>query len=226
MEDLEQPIEQLEGAQSDCSEGSNLGKFKDATSLLNAYQNLQAEFTRKSQQLAELKKQTDELTNDKKVLSKTENSSVCDISENSSCDNKPAQFDDFDAILSKKLLKFAENNPTAINCIGDIKQEIIENNQLLNLSNGLEIAYRLTKEKQKCEPAEIVTNPEYIEKYILNNSAITNTIVNGYIKSLAKKESYPKLISGNSANVVATPSDAKPKTLSDANKILCKMLEK
>ncbi|MBQ8424540.1 MAG: hypothetical protein IJX17_00785 [Clostridia bacterium] len=37
-------------------EGSIFGKFKDAKSLLNAYNNLQAEFTRKCQQLAELKK--------------------------------------------------------------------------------------------------------------------------------------------------------------------------
>ena len=41
-------------------EGSNLGKFKDAKSLLDAYNNLQAEFTRKSQKLAEFQKEKEE----------------------------------------------------------------------------------------------------------------------------------------------------------------------
>ena len=36
--------------------GSPFGKFKDSTSLLSAYNSLQAEFTRKSQRLAELEK--------------------------------------------------------------------------------------------------------------------------------------------------------------------------
>lgn len=47
------------GAQSavDASTGgSPFGKFKDSTSLLSAYNSLQAEFTRKSQRLAELEK--------------------------------------------------------------------------------------------------------------------------------------------------------------------------
>ena len=39
--------------------GSNLGKFKDVQTLLNAYNSLQAEFTRKSQKLAELQKEND-----------------------------------------------------------------------------------------------------------------------------------------------------------------------
>ena len=41
---------------SDIQEGSNFGKFKDATSLLNAYNNLEKEFTKKSQKLSELMK--------------------------------------------------------------------------------------------------------------------------------------------------------------------------
>ena len=59
MEKIEQPTEELNGAQFETDVGSMLGKFKDATSLLNAYTNLQAEFTRKSQKLKELEKMVD-----------------------------------------------------------------------------------------------------------------------------------------------------------------------
>lgn len=41
-------------------DGSMLGKFKDAKSLLDAYNNLQSEFTRKSQKLAEFEKNKEE----------------------------------------------------------------------------------------------------------------------------------------------------------------------
>ena len=41
-------------------EGSMLGKFKDTKTLLEAYNNLQSEFTRKSQKLAELQKKNED----------------------------------------------------------------------------------------------------------------------------------------------------------------------
>ncbi len=60
---LEQPVletetteEILDKTSSENQEGSNLGKFKSAKSLLEAYNNLQTEFTKKSQKLAELQK--------------------------------------------------------------------------------------------------------------------------------------------------------------------------
>lgn len=46
--------------QSENSEGSTFGKFKDAQSLLDAYNSLQSEFTRKSQKLAEFQKKLEE----------------------------------------------------------------------------------------------------------------------------------------------------------------------
>ena len=49
-ENLEQPI--VDGS------NNNFGKFKDAESLLKAYSNLEAEFTKKSQKLAQLETET------------------------------------------------------------------------------------------------------------------------------------------------------------------------
>ena len=62
----EKNLEQLETEpevqemQSENSESSIYGKFKDAQTLLDAYNSLQAEFTRKSQKLAEIQKQMEE----------------------------------------------------------------------------------------------------------------------------------------------------------------------
>lgn len=57
---LEQPEIDTE-KQSENQDGSNLGKFKDVQTLLNAYNSLQAEFTRKSQKLAEIQKEKEEI---------------------------------------------------------------------------------------------------------------------------------------------------------------------
>jgi hypothetical protein len=58
---IEQPSLETEslGAQTSTEnqEGSMFGKFKDAKTLLEAYNNLQSEFTRKSQKLAEFQKE-------------------------------------------------------------------------------------------------------------------------------------------------------------------------
>ena len=55
---LEEPVIEPE-KNSENQDGSNLGKFKDVQTLLNAYNSLQAEFTRKSQKLSELQKEND-----------------------------------------------------------------------------------------------------------------------------------------------------------------------
>lgn len=56
-------IEQLEAEpeiKSENSESSIYGKFKDAETLLNAYNSLEAEFTRKSQKLSEIQRKLEE----------------------------------------------------------------------------------------------------------------------------------------------------------------------
>lgn len=56
-------MEQLEtepATQPENSESSIYGKFKDAQTLLDAYNSLEAEFTRKSQKLAEIQKKYEE----------------------------------------------------------------------------------------------------------------------------------------------------------------------
>lgn len=58
---IEQPaLETDEINKTETQEGSMLGKFKDAKSLLEAYNSLQAEFTRKCQKLAEFQKESEE----------------------------------------------------------------------------------------------------------------------------------------------------------------------
>ncbi len=222
MENIEQPTTEVNGAQLSLEEGSILGKFKDATSLLNAYNSLQAEFTRKSQKLKELEKsitQTD-LLSQKESASQEPSVAEKVASENNNC------LENFSSeeTLSNKLLKFAQDNPSSVDYLEQIKQELASSG-LQFLPNGIEIAYRLVKEQQKYEPAEILNNPQFIQDYILPNNQITTLVIDEYIKSLAQGKA-PKVISGESKTTVFSPNENQPKTLADANKIFSKMLEK
>ncbi len=236
MEEIEQPKAEIGGAQPDLPEGSIMGKFKDATSLSKAYANLQAEFTRKSQKLAELERKMSgtEQSSEEDVVAPqsadTEQQNVQNLQQNISGENdcREQNFgsnDDFDAVLSKKLLKFAENNPDAINYLKDVKAELIKAKDLAEIEGGIEIAYRLATAKSKFKPAELLSNPDYIKQYVLQNDQVNKMVIDNYVKSLATIDA-PKVISGGSSSVVVAPNYQKPKTLSDANKIFSKMLEK
>ena len=69
IENLEQPINEEKGS-------NEFGKFKDAESLLKAYNNLEAEFTKKSQKLASL--ESESLKNQNELNKKAEQERVVD----------------------------------------------------------------------------------------------------------------------------------------------------
>lgn len=101
MENLEQPIKEL---------GSNaFGKFKDAESLLKAYNNLEAEFTKKSQRLSSLEE-------DKKNIEQNEQKFREQEKAIDEIVNKFEVFKPFSSAL-KESLKGNENL--------DVKEELI-----------------------------------------------------------------------------------------------------
>ncbi len=219
---IEQPLDENSGAQLDSENGSMLGKFKDATSLLNAYTHLQAEFTRKSQKLAELEKRVDadSLSQDKSALQDSNEDSNM-ASENKDCIASP----EIDSSASDKILQFVLENPNAKDYIEDIKTEIKNQTQLLDIDGGVGIAFRLAQEKRKYTPAEFIESAQ-LQQYILSDKNITTKIIDEYIKSLAEQKTAPKVMSGNSKAMVFSPNENQPQTLADANKIFSKMLEK
>ena len=222
MENIEQPTTEVNGAQLNLEEGSMVGRFKDATSLLNAYNNLHAEFTRRSQRLAELEKEVnaEQLSQENNSALQSPNEAGNEASENNAC---LTQFNNAD--LAEKILIFTQEYPESVNSVEDIRSELLQNKGLVSMPNGVEIAYRLVKERQKYEPAEIINNAQFVKEYILPNNQVTTLIIDEYIKSLAK-ENVPKLIGGESKAMVFSPNDKAPQTLADANKIFSKMLEK
>lgn len=110
VEPTESPVSQI------TDKGSiNLGKFKDAESLLKAYNSLQTEFTKKSQRLSELENSKTEFTREEKI-----NQAIKDleqsynIARNFTNDIKQAvkEIDsaDYTQIVRDELIKNLEKN--------------------------------------------------------------------------------------------------------------------
>ena len=199
-------------------EGSTLGKFKDATSLLSAYNSLQSEFTRKSQRLSELeklleeKKQPVQLAEESKIGS---NEKQGELTENNEEEKKQ-----YDSAVHDFFLNHADASAFA----KDMSKILLENKFLLKNKNGVEIAYKLAKSERNEEPASLAKNPKFLDEYIYSDGSIKDKIIRDYLLEVENSnKNYPKFaVSGT--KIARSLSKDKISTLEEANDIFSKML--
>lgn len=146
------------------SDGSPLGKFKDSETLLNAYNELQSEFTRKCQKLSEAEKKLQETIN---PVSGDEVKSVSD-----------------EFAWNKNIGEFLQSHKNAESLVEEITEEILKNSEYKTSPDGLEKAYIKVIENKYTPHEELAKNQEFLNKYILNNDEIKNKIINEYVSSL------------------------------------------
>lgn len=191
--------EQLElnaqGAAAQIDEGvevkpsSPFGKFKNANDLLDAYNNLQSEFTRKCQRLSELES----------------SASDKEVSPQYTSDSWQMQIDGF-----------LEAHPDAKQYAKEIADVLYSDKTLASNPSSLELAYsRILSQKYK-SPEELVEDGDFLDKYIYSNSKVTKKILDDYLQNYSKT---PHLISSNvGASVNLTPN-AKARNLAEARKL-------
>ncbi len=225
---VEQPVnsapnvnEQIENenVEKDVS-GSTFGKFNDATSLLCAYNNLEKEFTRKSQKLAELSKQLEEqktqnVQNEvEKQVQNNPNSSV-----NTNFDMKP-QYQNIS--WHNSVSQFFSRHPDAKEFSKSIADLLISDKQLATSKDCLEYAYHIAKSRET-KPANL-NDPNYIAS-LAENENIKNKVINDYLAKLKDSKSNLRLISGEASAVSVTPTQSRPKNLKDASIMLKRLLQ-
>ena len=174
-------------------EGSIFGKFKDAKNLLEAYNNLQSEFTRKCQKLAEYEKNAQK-ENDEK--------------------NDCKEYKDIDDFVNSNMGMDKYKKEIA---------EIISEEELSNLPNKYQVAYIIAK-KLESESANLLNNPEFLDKNIINNPLVKDKIISNYLSNL-NNVSAPSIISGNATSVYFSPTKSKPKSIKEAGELFSKMLK-
>lgn len=190
------------------SNGSNLlGKFKDIEDLKKAYNNLQAEFTRKCQRLKELEKQEDILKED----SEAQNLKTYDAKDSTVPIYLKEDFED-------KLQSFLSENPNAKLYAKEISGELIKDEEL-----DLQGAYNKVLASKYKEPYELLKDKEFVEKYVLQDEDLKKELLKKYIKEV-EELGTPKLISGYEG-MSAGAKDIKISTLEEANNLAFKMFK-
>lgn len=194
------------------SQEIDLGKFKNTKALLDAYNNLQAEFTKKSQQLSQLKQ---DKINEEKIEQKSEN-----LSEN---DENFAKKDENNAEngktiedLDKNLSLFLEENGDAEKYGDEIKSHILNKNQ-----NPFERAWASVI-LSHIKGGDDKVNDPIINQYILNDEKVKNKIIESYLDELSSSKP-PVMMSSQSGERLSDIRPDSPKTLEEAKIIVGKM---
>ena len=151
--------------------GSIYGKFKDATSLLNAYNSLQKEFTRKSQKLAELTKSNMTTPAYSEANISTDTSNNIDTNQSKEKGETPVYMQEN---WKNKVETFFQNNQQAKKYAKEIANKIVSDKHLSHNENCLEYAYALIDQQHKVDPANLVNDPEFLSNNIYNNESIKN----------------------------------------------------
>lgn len=167
------------------SSGSSFGKFNNAEDLLSAYNNLQAEFTRKCQKLSELKKvgaeqQREYLSND--------------------WDNKVAQF--------------VSQNQNAKKYAKEICDVLLSDDVISQSKDSLKLAYQKVLSSKYKEPEDLINDEEFIKKFAesekvrdyvlslsLKNASAAPNVMGAKGSSLVKSKDVPTSI-GEAGQIV------------------------
>ena len=198
---------------NDNNDGSPYGKFKDAKSLLSAYNNLEAEFTRRSQRLKELEKGS---------LSKNGDASQETINETAS-ENRDVPFYKTKE-WKGEVTNFLAANPEAKNDIKAISKIILSNPSVASNKDCLNIAYKMAIAEKYVEPALLSQDESFLEKYILDNPRAKELIISNYINSLKNRPTAPTTIEGQPSALAKSPAQ-KLTSLDQAGEVLKKMFK-
>lgn len=217
-------VENVEEGITHISNEGSLGKFKDAESLLKAYNNLQAEFTKKCQKLSELTKSFAEensavASDDCEDKSESLNKNMPE--ENNEVKNKTLTQPIFKSKdWNTKVAEFLNANEPAKEFSNQIANEILNDQSLQNNENALDLAWARVMQKEFASPDKLASDQNFIREKILSNNQIKWQIINEYFKDIQSKK-VPPLIT--SSGVVAGVTVKEPTTMAEAKEVVQKL---
>jgi len=173
----------------------SLGKFKDTESMLNAYNNLQAEFTKKCQKLSDVTKELQE-------IQKT-------LEQNKKEDMPLYEKENWQKAVESFLLK----NGKAQKYSKEISDEILQDPDLAKSPNALPLAWERVMNKNFYSPEMLAEDKDFINEKILSKSEVKKQVLEEYFKQLQNTENPPVIArAGNTLKVTTVV----PKSMSEA----------
>lgn len=151
----------------------SFGKFKNSEELLKAYQELEKEFTKKSQKLSKLE---------------------------ALADGESQVFDDESFKVAAD--KFFENTPSAKPFAKDIALKIIEKPELKKDKNCLSVALMQVLIDKFRTPEQLMQDGQFLNDYVLSSSKVKDAIIGAYLKDIRDGQP-PATLSGDGLQCVA-----------------------
>ncbi len=188
-------------------EGSPVGKFKDVESLKIAYENLEKEFTKKSQTLSNLQKNF-------KKNEKNDNF-ISTFSNNLEKSIKIWEQDDWD----NQVENFLKNNPKAKNFSKEICDLIVKDKVVQESSQPLLTAWTKYLENNFKSDDEFI-NDENNFLSITQNEKVKKAIIKEYLSDLKKHDFIPPVFSKNDGSGISETKPYSPKTLEEAKELV------
>lgn len=177
--------------------------------LKNAYQNLEKEFTKKSQLLKKL--ENEKLDIDAEKVKQTQ------IWE----EEKPYwERDDW----SEKVNTFFENNPMAKNYLKQISQMVVEDKELQKSDVPLEKAWLKWLEKNFKTPEELLDDEEFL-KHLKSSEKLKKEIIDDYLSQINKSDFTPPIYLKSGTSGVMKNS-FKSKSLEEIKELAKKIFSK
>lgn len=181
------------------SQPDDLGKFKSVQALMDAYKNLQSEFTKKCQALSQYEKDKT------KPAEEEQNNGEVDKSTR------------VESGLSQEALgMFLSSNDEAKNYVEEIKANFSNS----ETQNPYEVAWAKVVLSHLREDDKI--SDPLINQYVLSDENVKNMIIQNYLNDLSKSKP-PVTISSRLGDRVSGVAPDRPKTLAEAKKLVDKM---
>ena len=194
--------EEKSAVSEDGSQGISLGKFKNVQALLDAYNNLEAQFTKKCQMLSEIEKDKMNLKKESQFEEKNQ-----EKGENNQKNDEKIDEND--------LNSFLKENSEAKDFSQEIESRLNEKMSPYGKAWASVVLSHLKNEDNK-------TNDPIINQYVLNDENIKSKIIKSYLKELETSKP-PIVISSFAGDRVSTVKSDSPKTLAEAKETVSKM---
>ena len=176
----------------------NFGKFKDAKGLLEAYNSLQSEFTRRCQKVKELEREIGNLKNSEQVNNTSEKLSI-----EGECNGFLSAFPEAKQHI-KSLYGIAASK-------GDESYGRLERAYIDKLLTDLK------------SERDYFTSKDYLNSALNKSDDLKNEIIRGYLDEVYATKSNAPLISGDGKACVTPPSN--PKSIYEAGNLAKKIFD-
>ncbi len=173
-------------------QNTEFGKFKNPSELLRAYNQLEKEFTKRSQKLKEIESQ----------LEKTDQ-----------------VFQSDEKVWKETVDKFFEETPSAKPFAKEMAKEILCHPQLKDDKNCLVNALtRVLVDKFKT-PEQLLSDGQFLNDYVLNSETIKNAVIKSYLQGI--KQGLPPVTLKNDGQA-GVAEKTTPKSISEAGLLFLK----